>query len=65
MSLFGFAVILAGVIFILVKWKTVKLSIAILCVIFGLVIGATSFGGAIIGALGYLGDWVDRWLRRL
>jgi hypothetical protein len=57
MSVAATALVLGLVVVALIKTKWVKLSGAIVCVIFGLVLGATPAGTAVNLALTGVGDW--------
>jgi hypothetical protein len=57
MSVAATALVLGLVVMALIKTKWVKLSGAIVCVIFGLVLGATPAGPAVNRALTGVGDW--------
>lgn len=58
MSVVGAAVILGLLVVLLVKWKIVRPVAGIVCVLFGLVLGATPIGDTVNGTLTQLGGWL-------
>lgn len=58
MSTLGAAVILGAVIAMLLKLKALRLGPALACVVFGLVLAATSVGHALVRGLTGLGGWL-------
>jgi len=55
-STVGAAVIL-GVIIAAVKMKVARLTVVVVCVLFGLVLGATPIGDGVNAALAAIGGW--------
>jgi hypothetical protein len=58
----GAAVILGLLVALLVKMKMARLSVALVCVVFGLVLGATPIGDGIYAAVAAVGRWAARML---
>ena len=65
MSTVGAAVILGIVVGVLVKWRIVRPVAAIVCVLFGLVLGATPLGDQVNLALTQVGSWLAGQFRGL
>ncbi|GAA2109478.1 hypothetical protein GCM10009841_30820 [Microlunatus panaciterrae] len=65
MSVVGVAVILGVIVAVLVRMKVARLSVVIVCVLFGLVLGVTPIGDGLNQALASLGGWTSRQLRAL
>lgn len=59
MSAVGAALILGVLVAMLIKWKIVRPVAAVVCVLFGLVLGVTPLGGPVNTALSSLGAWVS------
>ena len=58
MSVVAVAVVLAALLVLLVKTNQVKTGAAIVCVVFGLVLGSTPAGPAVNAGLTTAGDWL-------
>lgn len=58
MSVVATAIILGALVALLVKVRQVRTGSAIVCVLFGLVLGATPIGPAVNNALSNIGTWV-------
>lgn len=65
MSVVGAAVILGLIVVLMVKLKVARASVVIVCVLFGLVLGATPIGDAVNSALSSVGRWSATQLGRL
>jgi hypothetical protein len=65
MSTVGAAVILGLLVAAMLRWKVVRPVGAIVCVLFGLVLGATPLGDWVNEALSGLGGWLAAQLRGL
>ena len=59
MTVVGAAVILRLIVAVLVKMKVARPSIAIVCTVFGLVLGATPIGDGVYAAVAALGRWLS------
>ena len=59
MTVVGAAVILGLVVAVLVKMKVARVSVAVVCVVFGLVLGATPIGDGVYAAVAALGRWLS------
>jgi len=59
MSVVGTAVILALVIVLMLKTRVARASVVIVCVLFGLVLGASPIGDGVNVALAVLGRWAS------
>ena len=57
MTVVGTAVILALIIALMLKTRVARASVVIVCVLFGLVLGASPIGDGVNAALGVLGRW--------
>jgi hypothetical protein len=57
-STVGVAVLLGIVVFLLLKFKIVRPVGAAVCIVFGLVLGATPLGDQVSAALSGMGNWV-------
>ena len=57
MSVVGTAVILALIITLMLKTRVARASVVIVCVLFGLVLGAAPIGDGVNAALAVLGGW--------
>lgn len=62
MSVVGAAVVLGLLVALMLRMKIARLSVAIVCVLFGLVLGATPIGDGVNHALTGLGQWTWRQL---
>ena len=62
MSAVGTAVVLGLLVVLLLKMKIARFSVVVVCVLFGLVLGATPIGDGVNDALTSLGAWVWRQL---
>lgn len=62
MSVVGAAVVLGLLVAVMLKMKIARATVVIVCVLFGLVVGATPIGDGVNEALTSLGDWVWRQL---
>ena len=58
MSVVGTAIVLGLLVAVMVKMRIARASVVIVCVLFGLVLGATPIGGGVNRALTALGAWV-------
>ena len=58
MSVAGAAVVFGLAVFAMVKWNAVRPFAAAVCVIFGLVLGATAIGDAVNSLLTQFGAWI-------
>ena len=58
MSVVGAAVVLGLLVAVLLRMKIARASVAIVCVLFGLVLGATPIGAGVNHALTSLGHWL-------
>jgi hypothetical protein len=57
MSVVGAALILGVLVGLLLKMKIARVSVVMVCVLFGLVLGATPIGDGVNRALTGVGDW--------
>lgn len=57
MSVVGAAVILGLLVALLLRMKIARASVVIVCVLFGLVLGATPIGDGVNDAVTTLGSW--------
>jgi hypothetical protein len=55
----GTAVILALIIVLMLKTRVARASVVIVCVLFGLVLGASPIGDGVNAALAVLGGWAS------
>ena len=62
MSVVGTAVVLGVLVVVLLRMKIARPGAVVVCVLFGLVLGATPIGDGVNEALTSLGDWVWRQL---
>lgn len=62
MSVIGTAVVLGLLVAVMLKMRIARASVAIVCVLFGLVLGATPIGDGVNHALTSLGGWTWRQL---
>jgi hypothetical protein len=62
MSVIGTAVVLGLLVVLLLKMKIARASAVVVCVLFGLVLGATPIGDGVNDALTSLGGWTWRHL---
>ena len=60
MSVVGTAVVLGILVVVLIKMKIARPAAVVVCVLFGLVLGATPIGDGVNQALTSLSDWVWR-----
>ncbi len=58
MSVVGTAVILGLLVVLLLRMKIARASVVVVCVLFGLVLGATPIGDGVNQALTSLGSWI-------
>ena len=65
MSVVGAAVILGLIVAALVRMKVARVSVAVVCVLFGLVLGSTPIGDGVNSGLSKLGGWSARQLAEL
>ena len=65
MSVVGTAVILGLLVAALLKMRIARASVVVVCVLFGLVLGATPIGDAVNNGLTSLGTWTWAQLVRL
>jgi len=59
MSVVGAAIILGLIVAALVKMKTARPVVVIICVLFGLVLGATPIGDGLYAAVASVGVWLS------
>ncbi|MDN5761652.1 MAG: hypothetical protein L0H41_04980 [Microlunatus sp.] len=59
MSVVGAAVVLGVLVLLLVKLKAVRLPSALVCILFGLVLGLTSVGAMANRGLTSVGQWMS------
>ena len=59
MTVVGAAVILGLLVAVLVKMKIARPTVAIVCVLFGLVVGATPIGDGLYSAVASVGAWLS------
>lgn len=59
MTVVGTAVLLGLLVAVLVKWRIVQPVAAIVCILFGLVLGATPIGGEVNTTLTAVGTWLS------
>ena len=57
MSVIGTAVVLGVLVVLLLRMRVARASVVIVCVLFGLVLGATPIGDGVNKALTSLGSW--------
>lgn len=62
MTVVGAAVVLGLLVALMLKMRIARVSVAIVCVLFGLVLGATPIGDSVNQALTSLGQWTWRQL---
>ena len=62
MSVVGTAVVLGLLVVLLLRMKIARFSVVLVCVLFGLVLGATPIGDGVNHALTSLGQWMWRQL---
>jgi hypothetical protein len=58
-SVIGAAIILGLVVAALVKMNTARPAVVVVCVLFGLVLGATPIGGALYSGVAAVGVWLS------
>ena len=58
MSVVGTAIVLGILVAVMLKMRIARASVVIVCVLFGLVLGATPIGDGVNRALTALGAWV-------
>ena len=58
MSVVAAAVVLFALVLLLVRWRQAKPSAAVVCVLAGLVLGATPAGPAVNAGVSAAGSWV-------
>lgn len=59
MTVVGAAIILALIVAALVKMKTARPVVVIVCVLFGLVLGATPIGDGLYAGVAAVGAWLS------
>ena len=59
MSVIGAAIILGLIVAALVKMKTARPVVVIVCVLFGLVLGATPIGDGLYSGVAAVGAWLS------
>lgn len=57
MSVVGTAIVLGLLVGLLLRMKVARFSVVVVCVLFGLVLGATPIGDSVNAALTSLGGW--------
>ena len=65
MSVVAAALILGVIVIFLVKSKLVRLSAAIVCILFGLILGVTPIGGGVVHVVKSVGSFASTQLERL
>lgn len=65
MSVVAAALILGLIVVLLIKWKIVKLVVAIVCILFGLVLGVTPIGKGTLAVVTSIGNFASAQLDRL
>lgn len=65
MSVIGAAIILGLLVAALVKMKTARPVVVIVCVLFGLVVGATPIGDGLYSGVASVGAWLSDALTEL
>ena len=65
MSVVGTAVVLGLLVVLLLRMKIARFSVVLVCVLFGLVLGATPIGDSVSAALTLFGTWAWRQLGEL
>jgi hypothetical protein len=65
MSVVGATVVLGLLVVLLLRMKVARFSVVLVCVLFGLVLGATPIGDSVNQGLTLLGAWVWRQLGQL
>ncbi len=59
MSVVGAAIILGLIVAALLRMKAARPVVVIVCVLFGLVLGATPIGDGLYGAVASMGGWLS------
>lgn len=59
MSVVGSAVILALIVVLMLRTRVARASVVIVCVVFGLVLGASPIGDGVNAVLAVLGRWAS------
>ena len=59
MSVVGAAIILGLIVAALVRMKTARPVVVIVCILFGLVLGATPIGDGLYSAVSAVGFWIS------
>lgn len=65
MSTVGAAVILFVIIAVMVNLRVARLTVVIVCVLFGLVLGASPIGDGVNAALAAIGGWAGQRITEL
>ncbi len=65
MSVVAAAVLLGLIVVLLIKWKIVKGFVAIVCILFGLVLGVTPIGDGVLHVVTSAGTFASAQLGRL
>ena len=65
MSVVAAAVILGLIVMLMIKWKVVKVFVALVCILFGLVLGVTPIGGGVLHVVKSVGAFTATQLERL
>ena len=65
MSVVATALILGLIVVMLIKWKIVKVFVAVVCILFGLVLGVTPIGKGTLDVVTSIGDFASNQLERL
>lgn len=65
MSVVAAALILGVIVVLLIKWKIVRAFAAIICILFGLVLGGTPIGDGVLQAVRSVGTFTSTQLERL
>ena len=65
MSAIGAAIILGILVVILLRMKVARVPVVIVCVLFGLVLGATPIGDGVYAAVASVGRWASQLVQGL
>lgn len=65
MSVVAAAVVLGLIVVLLIKWKLVKVFVAVVCILFGLVLGVTPIGEGALRVVRSAGAFTATQLERL
>jgi Kef-type K+ transport system membrane component KefB len=65
MSAIGAAIILGILVVILLRMKVARVPVVVVCVLFGLVLGATPIGDGVYAAVASVGRWASQLVQGL